>query len=101
MFILLNRYLKPLDEVDRVLPEHRRFQDAMYAAGIFIVSGRFEPRTGGATLARAESREAIEALLRDDPFVREGVTEYQIVEFTPTRYSEAFEAALKASSADT
>lgn len=94
MFILLNRYLKPLDEVDRVLPEHRRFQDRMYERGIFIVSGRLEPRTGGVTLARAENRAEIESILRDDPFVREGVTEYDIVEFTPTRHSEAFTAAL-------
>lgn len=94
MFVLLNRYLKPLAEVDRVLPEHRRFQDAMYERGIFIVSGRFEPRTGGVTLARAETRAAIESLLRDDPFVRAGITEYEIVEFAPTRCSEAFAAAL-------
>ena len=94
MFVLLNRYLKPLEEVDRVLPAHRVFQDEMYARGVFIVSGRLEPRTGGVTLALAESREAIEAILRDDPFVREGVTEYQIIEFVPTRHGEAFAAAL-------
>jgi uncharacterized protein YciI len=94
MFILLNRYLKPLDEVDRVLPEHRRFQDDMYARGIFIVSGRFEPRTGGATLAVAPDRATIEALLRDDPFVRAGITEYDVIEFMPTRHSEKFAAAL-------
>ena len=94
MFVLLNRYLKPLDEVDRVLPEHRRFQDEMYARGIFIVSGRLEPRTGGVTLARAPSRADIETVLRDDPFVRAGITEYEILEFVPTRFSEAFAGAL-------
>jgi uncharacterized protein YciI len=94
MFILLNRYVKPLDEVDRVLPEHLRFQDEMYARGIFIVSGRLVPRTGGATLATAASRAELEAILREDPFQREGIAECQIVEFTPTRHSDAFAAAL-------
>ena len=94
MFVLLNRYLKPLDEVDRVLPDHRRFADAQYASGTFVVSGRLEPRTGGVTLARAPSRSAIEAILRDDPFVREGITEYDIVEFVPTRWSDEFAVAL-------
>jgi uncharacterized protein YciI len=94
MFVLLNRYLKPLEEVDRVLPEHRRFQDDLYARGIFILSGRFEPRTGGVTLARAGSRAEMESILRDDPFVREGITSYEIVEFVPTRHSAAFGAAL-------
>jgi uncharacterized protein YciI len=94
MFVLLNRYLKPLEEVDRVLPEHRRFQDEMYARGTFIVSGRLEPRTGGVTIANARSRAEIEEILAADPFVRAGITEYEIVEFTPTRHSDAFAAAL-------
>jgi uncharacterized protein YciI len=94
MFILLNRYVKPLEEVDRVLPDHLRFQDAMYERGIFVVSGRLVPRTGGVTLANAASREELEALLRDDPFQREGIAECLIIEFTPSRYSDAFGAAL-------
>jgi len=94
MFVLLNRYLKPLEEVDRVLPEHRTWSDDMYARGIFIVSGRFEPRTGGVTLATGVSRQALEALLTGDPFVREGVTAYEVFEFTPTKHSPAFAAAL-------
>ena len=94
MFVLLNRYLKPLDEVDRVLPEHRLFQDEMYARGTFIVSGKLEPRTGGVTIAKADSRAEIEEILSRDPFVRQGITEYQIVEFVPTRHSDAFAAAL-------
>ena len=94
MFILLNRYLKPLDEVDRVLPEHRVFQDEMYARGVFIVSGKFEPRTGGATIARAASRSEIEEILTRDPFVQQGITEYDVIEFTPTRMSDEFRAAL-------
>jgi len=94
MFILLNRYVRPLEDVDRVLPEHLRFQDEMYARGVFIVSGRLVPRTGGVTLANAASRAELEALLRDDPFQREGIAECEIVEFTPTRHSEAFAAAM-------
>lgn len=98
MFILLNRYLKPLEEVDRVLPAHRRFQDELYARGTFIASGRLEPRTGGVTLANAQSRSEIETILQSDPFVLEGVTEYQILEFVPTRYSDAFAIAAGLSS---
>jgi uncharacterized protein YciI len=94
MFILLNRYVRPLDEVDKVLPEHLLFQDEMYARGIFIVSGRLVPRTGGVTLADASSREELEKLLQRDPFVREGIAECEIVEFTPTRQSEAFAAVM-------
>ncbi len=85
MFLLLSRYVKPLDEVDRWLPEHRAFLDRHYAAGHFIVSGPIEPRTGGVILVGDMDRAAVEAMLEEDPFAREGVSSYEIVEFRATK----------------
>ena len=40
------------------------------------------------TLAPGRPADAeIEAVLRDDPFVRVGIAEYEILEFVPTRFS--------------
>jgi uncharacterized protein YciI len=49
-----------------------------------LLSGRKEPRDG-VILARAESRARIEAIVRDDPFHRHALAEYEIVEFVPSR----------------
>ncbi|MEO9171157.1 MAG: YciI family protein [Candidatus Baltobacteraceae bacterium] len=95
MFLLLSRYCKPLDEVNRWLPEHREFLDRHYAAGNFIVSGPMEPREGGVILTTDISREEVDRIMRDDPFLREGVSEYQYVEFYATKRTEAFAAALE------
>jgi uncharacterized protein YciI len=85
MFVLLSRYLKPLDEVDKVVGEHRAFLEKHYASGELLISGPQNPRTGGVIVTHETTREAVEAMLANDPFVREGIAEYQIVEFKPTR----------------
>jgi uncharacterized protein YciI len=90
MFLLLSRYLKPVAEIDRVLPAHREFLDRYYENGLFIVSGPQEPRTGGVILTRDATRAEIDAALAQDPFVREGVSEYEIVEFKVTKQAEWF-----------
>ena len=84
MFIILLHYLKPLSEVDRVVAEHRDFLERHYASGNFLLSGRQEPRSGGVILADAPTRAQIEAIVREDPFNREQIARYEIVEFVPS-----------------
>ena len=97
MFLLLSRYLKPTEEVDRWLPEHREFLDRQYAAGHFIVSGPMEPREGGVIITMDMPRAALDAIMQDDPFLSEGVSEYQYIEFHATKRAAAFVDALEAS----
>ncbi len=84
MFLILLNYKKPLSDVDRFVAEHRAFLERHYAAGHFLLSGRKEPRTGGVILAQADSRSDVEAIIRQDPFHREGIAEYTLVEFLPS-----------------
>lgn len=96
MFVILLHYVKPLAEVDRLVQEHRAFLERHYAAGHFLVSGRKEPRTGGVILANAASRAQVERMVEEDPFKREGVAEYEIVEFVPTMAGPALAGLLAA-----
>jgi uncharacterized protein YciI len=84
MFLILLDYVRPLDAVDAHLDAHRAFLARRYADGSFLMSGRKEPRTGGVILAMAASRDAADAIAREDPFHAAGVSEYAIVEFHPT-----------------
>ena len=89
MFLLVSRYLKDPEEVDRWLPEHRAFLDRHYAAGHFLVSGPFVPRTGGIIVTMPMARSEVEAILSEDPFVREGVSAYDIQEMKATKRHNA------------
>lgn len=84
MFVILLNYKKPLSNVDRFVGEHREFLERYYISGHFLMSGRKEPRTGGVILAKAETKAEIESIVRNDPFYREQIAEYEIVEFLPS-----------------
>nr|WP_274605227.1 YciI family protein [Phaeovibrio sulfidiphilus] len=77
-----------MDEVDRVRPAHFEWLDRQYEAGVFLLSGRRTPPVGGIILARAESREALEAIVAQDPYVKNSVAEVEIIEFEPNKFSE-------------
>lgn len=96
MFIVSLHYIKSLNEVDRFVGEHRAFLERHYASGHFLLSGRKEPRTGGIILVNAKSRSEVEDIVRHDPFHREQIAAYDIVEFLPSMSSHelaAFKAA--------
>ncbi len=86
MFIAILTYKQPLSEVDRFLTAHREYLAKHYAAGDFIASGPQIPRIGGVIMMKADSREAVEAIIAEDPFHINGIADYQIVEFTPTMF---------------
>ncbi len=92
MFIVALTYTAPLARIDEFLEGHRAFLVEQYARGLFLMSGRKEPRDGGIIVAHAASRAELEAVLRDDPFHQAGVARYEITEFVPTMTAEALAA---------
>ena len=95
MFIVILTYKKPLSEVDKYLQAHRDYLAEHYAAGDFIASGPQNPRIGGVIMIKANNREAVDAIISEDPFYINGIADYQIVEFTPTMFiNENLESSL-------
>ncbi|MFR0355988.1 YciI family protein [Streptomyces sediminimaris] len=87
MFVLELTYTAPLDAVDALLPDHVAWLDQQYGKGLFLASGRMEPRDGGVILAVAEDRAGIEEVVAGDPFAVAGVCAYRITEFLATKTS--------------
>ena len=85
MFVLELTYTAPLDKVDAVLEAHVAWLDEQYARGVFLASGRKNPRDGGVILAVAEDRARIERIAAGDPFVEAGVCAYRVTEFAATK----------------
>ncbi|MFD9909615.1 YciI family protein [Streptomyces sp. NPDC059063] len=85
MYVMELTYTAPVDRVDALLAEHVAWLDEQYARGVFIASGRKNPRDGGVILAVGDGRAEIEAVAASDPFVVGGVCEYRIVEFLATK----------------
>jgi uncharacterized protein YciI len=81
MFVIELDYKASLSEIDAHMAAHVRFLKKHYAAGSFLASGRKIPRDGGIILAVAASREQIEAVIREDPFVARGLADFRIIQF--------------------
>ena len=89
LWVIQSRYLKSGDDLATVTPRHREWLDQHYRSGLFLTSGRKVDGTGGVLLAQAESREQLEEVFRDDPFVLEGCSEYTYTAFTPVKRGRA------------
>lgn len=94
MYIIILTYQKDLSEVEKHLEAHRAYLDKHYASGHFVASGAQVPRVGGIILCKGASRGEVEAIIAQDPFYRHQIATYQIIEFTPTKYSEDFSKVL-------
>ena len=94
MFIFSLTYVKPLSEVERLLPAHIQFLDEHYKKHLFMCSGRKTPRTGGIILCNCADMVEAKAIMEKDPFYKEGIAQYDIIEFVPSKTSEAFQIAM-------
>ncbi|MER8043514.1 YciI family protein [Streptomyces sp. NPDC094032] len=88
MFVLELSYTAPVERVDALLDAHIEWLDAQYAAGVFLASGRKNPRDGGVILAAGVGRAEIEEIAAADPFSVGGVCAYRITEFYATKTVE-------------
>lgn len=94
MFVVELIYKADLAEIDACMNAHMTFLRKYYAAGRFLVSGRKVPRDGGIILALGESREQIEAIVKEDPFVTRGLADYRIIEFRESQRAPSIDALL-------
>lgn len=92
MFVVSIDYKVGFDRIDPLIEAHFEFLNKYYANGLFVVSGRKEPRTGGIIIVKNESRDYVETIIKEDPFYRENVADYQITEFVPGTVAKGFES---------
>ncbi|WP_418960054.1 YciI family protein [Streptomyces tritici] len=85
MFVLELTYTDDVARADALMDAHIAWLDAQYAAGVFIASGRKNPRDGGVILAVGDDRAQIEKIAAADPFSVDGVCTYRITEFYATK----------------
>jgi uncharacterized protein YciI len=93
MLIIELTYIKPIEEVNKLLEAHRKFLNKYYSSGVFLASGAKVPRDGGVIVALADPKN-IDDVLRDDPFHQHGIAKYEITEFMPSKCCEQLRVLL-------
>lgn len=95
MYIANLTYIKSLVEVEKHLEEHIAFLNKYYDAGKFICSGRKNPRVGGIIVFNAKDETEMKEIISENPFHKNQIANYEIIEFNPTKYADAFQAFVK------
>jgi uncharacterized protein YciI len=93
VFVLLARYTAPAEEVDKLLEEHKAWIGAN--ADKILLTAREVPLIGGLILARAESADEVWEMIREDPFHKAGVSEYDVREYAPARTAPGLEGLME------
>ena len=88
MFIIELVYKAELDRIDKHMARHVKFLKKYYAAGHFLISGRKIPRDGGIIVAVGDSRERIETIAAEDPFVVHGLADVRVIEFRASQRAD-------------
>ena len=88
MFVIELIYKAELTAIDAKMTAHVKFLKKYYASGHFLISGRKIPRDGGIIIATAESRDEIDAIVREDPFHRHGLAEFRVIEFRASQRAD-------------
>ena len=94
MIILISKYLKPLEDVDKYLAAHRIFLKEAIDKGELVVCGSLNPRTGGVIISKHSSVGEARRWISSDPFVLNSISEYEVIEFNPTLSAPDFGAFL-------
>ncbi len=95
MFIIDLHYIVPLDQLDAHMSEHVKYLHKYYKLNMFVASGRKVPRTGGIILALAKSKEEVEQIINEDPFITHKLAEFSITEFLTSQSHPEFKKLLK------
>jgi uncharacterized protein YciI len=88
MFVIELIYKADLAAIDAHMTAHVRFLKKHYASGHFLVSGRKIPRDGGIIVAVGKTRQEIEAIVAEDPFVTKGLADVRIIEFRASQRAD-------------
>ena len=78
------RYRRPTDEVLDHYEAHHAYLQLLKKEGVLVASGPLEPRFGGALLLRVPddtARKAMDWVRDNDPYVKAGVAQYELLEW--------------------
>lgn len=95
MFVVLLKFSTNKANASQFMDGHNAWLKDGFAKGTFLLAGTIQPKLGGAILAHNATPDQIQALVREDPFVVEGVVTAEIIEITPSKAAPQFEFLLE------
>lgn len=95
MFVVLLKFSTNKANASQFMDGHNAWIKDGFAKGTFLLAGTIQPKLGGAILAHNVTLEKIQDIVREDPFVSEGVVTAEIIEITPSKAAPQLEFLLQ------
>jgi uncharacterized protein YciI len=85
VYLMISKYIKPLEEVDAVRDAHLEYLAGLEKRGLVVSAGRQEPAVGGVIIFAVDTEAEALELIGQDPYVKNGVAVYTATGWTPSR----------------
>ena len=77
---------------ENLMKEHIEYTQKRMEEGLVLLSSLKTDKSGGLFIMKSDSMESLNAYLNNEPFKREGIQDYKIIEFTPHFVNEKAKA---------
>lgn len=94
LFCIIVTYIKPIEEIEKVLQAHRTYLQAGYDAGFLLASGPLNPRVGGLIIGHFSDKQEAQKFTQSDPYFLQNLATYEIIEFTPVLHATVLDSFL-------
>lgn len=94
MFIVNLRFSDAKSKAPEFMAAHTEWIKQGFESGSFLVVGSIQPNLGGSIIAHGLSREALEAVVKQDPFVAENIVTAEILEISPKKVDQRLDFLL-------
>ncbi len=95
LFVITVTFMQPLAEVEKYMDAHRDFLDEALKSGVLLISGGRNPKVGGVIICKFWSMDEAQAFVHQDPLCVANVADYDVVEFTPSRFAPEIAECIK------
>ncbi|MGV3279070.1 YciI family protein [Rickettsiales bacterium LUAb2] len=95
MFVTILSYKVTLEQILEARPAHVDFLDKYYEKKVFIMSGRQKSNKGGIIIANCSSEEELWSILKEDPFYKQNLADYKVIEFSATKFTNELKDIIK------
>lgn len=85
MFVVLLKFSTNKANAGQFMDGHNSWLKDGFAKGTFLLAGTIQPKLGGAILAHNVTLAKIQDIVKEDPFVSEGIVTAEIIEITPSK----------------
>lgn len=88
MFIVLLKFAENKAQASQFMDSHNAWLKRGFDEGVFVLAGGLQPKLGGGIMAYNTTLTDLQARVKSDPFVIEGVVSAEILEITPSKSDE-------------